>query len=119
MKVQFIEHNGQKQFAVIPVQIYEKLLEKAEMMDDLRAFDEALASNEESIPGDVVDRILNGENKMKVWREFRGLTQKELAGRCGLRQATIAQLEGGNRNGSLATLKAVAGALDLDLDDLV
>lgn len=119
MSIQFIEHNGQKQFAVIPMSLYAELLEKAEMMDDIRDFDEALASDDELIPSGVVDRILDGENKIKVWRDYRGLTQMELAERCNLAQATIAQMENGKRTGSVAVLKKMAEALLVDLDDLV
>lgn len=119
MSIQFIEQNGQRQYAVVPIDIYTNLLEKAEMQEDIAAFLQAKADDDELIPSEVVDRILDGENKIKVWREYRGLTQTELAERCGLKQATIAQMEGGKRTGSVAALKAIAAALALDLDDLV
>ncbi len=59
------------------------------------------------------------ENMVQVWREYRGLTHAELAAQCGLAQATIAQIEGGKRTGSVEVLKKIAEALTLDLDDLV
>lgn len=118
MNVQFIEQNGRRQYAVMPVDDYEALLEKAEMLDDIRAYDEAMVRDEETIPAEWVYRLLD-ENKIKVWREYRGLTQTELAARCGLAQATIAQIEGGKRTGSVEVLKKIAEALSLDLDDLV
>lgn len=117
MSVQFIEQNGHKQYAVVPVDLYETLLEKAEMLDDIKAYDEAIKRDEECIPADVVYRLLD-ENKIRVWREYRGLTQSELAKQSGLAQATIAQIEGGKRTGSIAVLKKIAEALRLDLDDL-
>lgn len=118
MSVQFIEQNGHKQYAVIPVDLYEELLEKAEMLDDIKAYDEAMRRDEEAIPAEVVYRLLD-ENKVKVWRDYRGLTQAELAAKCGLAQATIAQIEGGKRTGSVEVLKKIAEAMRLDLDDLV
>ncbi len=43
-----------------------------------------------------------------------------LAGRpAGVRQAYISQLETGKKEGSIETLKAIASALSVDLDDLV
>ncbi|WP_024298289.1 helix-turn-helix domain-containing protein [Methylomicrobium lacus] len=119
MSIQFIEHNGQKQFAVIPIALYDELLEKAEMLDDIKTYDQAMTSEGELVPANVVYRIADGENKIKVWREYRGFTQTELAERCGLKQATVAQMEGGKRTGSVAALKAIAEALAVELDDLV
>ena len=62
MKVQFIEQNGAKQYAIVPVDTYALLLEKAEMLDDIKAYDEAMASDDELIPCEVVDLLLAGEN---------------------------------------------------------
>ena len=119
MNVQFIEHNGQRQYAVVPIELYHDLLEKAEMQEDLEAYHKAKADvDDELIPAEWVYRLLD-ENKVKVWREYRGLTQAELAAQCGLAQATIAQIEGGKRTGSVEVLKKIAEALTLDLDDLV
>ena len=119
MSVQFIEHNGQHEYAVIPVEQYNSLLEKAEMLDDIRAFDKAILSDEESIPGDIVSRLISGENKLKVWRTYRGLTQAELGKQSGLAQGTIAQIEGGTRKGSVNVLMKIANILRLDIDDLI
>lgn len=119
MNVQFIEQNGVRQYAVIPAEIYADLLEKAEMLDDIKAFDRALVQDDELVSAELVGKILAGDNKIKVWREYRDLSQAELAAKSAVAQPTIAQLEGGKRVGSLAVLKKVAAALALDLDDLV
>jgi hypothetical protein len=50
MNVQFIEHNGKKQYAIIPVEAFSELLEKAEMLDDIQAYDKAMAIDNELIP---------------------------------------------------------------------
>ncbi|MEY4211035.1 MAG: hypothetical protein RLZ92_1416 [Pseudomonadota bacterium] len=118
MSVQFIEQNGQRQYAVLPISDYASLLEKAEMLDDIHDYDEALVQDEEMIPASIVYRLMS-ENKTKVWREYRGMTQTELAEHCELAQATIAQIEGGKRTGSVEVLKKIAAALVIDLDDLV
>ncbi len=119
MNVQFIENNGQPEYAVIPVKHYHILLEKAEMLDDVKAFDIAIKQDEESIPAGVVSQLLEGENKIKVWRNYRALTQSELANKTGLAQATVAQIESGKRQGSVGVLKKIADALSVDLDDLI
>ena len=118
MNVQFIEQDGAKQYAIVPADDYALLLEKAEMLDDIKAYDEALASDDELVPAEVVGRLLAGENKIRVWREYRQLSQAALAGQSGMAQATIAQMESGKRTGSVAALKKIADVLGLDLDDL-
>jgi hypothetical protein len=35
MSVQFIENNGQRQYAVVPIAVYNDLLEKAEMLEEI------------------------------------------------------------------------------------
>jgi DNA-binding XRE family transcriptional regulator len=119
MKAQFIESNGQPEYAVIPVSEYKILLDKAEMLDDIKAFDAALVNDDELIPSAVVNRLLAGENKFKVWREYRGLTQTQLAEQAGIAQATVGQLETGVRKGSMGVFKKIARILKVNLDDLV
>lgn len=122
MNVQVVERDGRK-WATLPLEEYERLMEAAEDLADIAAYDRAVAElargEDELIPGEVVDRLFSGESRLKVWREFRGLTQAQLAEAAGLAQATIAQIEGGQRKGSAAVLKRVARALRIDLDDLV
>lgn len=53
-------------------------VEKAEMLQDIQDYDSAKAAlergDEELIPGEVIDTILDGENAIKVWREYRGMS---------------------------------------------
>lgn len=123
MSVQIIEKDGRQAFAVLPIDEYRALLEKAEMLDDVAAYDQAKAElanhDDEIIPAEVVEAILAGENPVRIWRRYRGLSQVELAAKAGISQAYLAQIENGRREGTLATYKAIANALSVDLDDLV
>jgi|GEM_PF-1857990 len=63
---------------MIPYQDFERLLEDAEMAQDMRAYDEAkksIAEGEELIPSEITYALLDGANPVRVWREHRGLTQ--------------------------------------------
>jgi DNA-binding XRE family transcriptional regulator len=73
---------------------------------------------EELIPAETVDRIIDGENKLRVWREYRGMSAKELAEATGLAAPYISQLETGKREGTIETFKKIAAALRVDIDDL-
>ena len=48
-------------------------------------------------------------------RKAHGLSQKELAERCGTTQSAIARLEAGGRPPRIDTLLRIANALDCDL----
>ena len=111
------------ELVVLPAEDYRQLVDAAEMAEDLAAFDEIqrklAAGEEEFIPAEYVYRMLDGESRVTVWREFRGLSAKQLAEAAGISQAYLSQIEGGKREGSIGTMKKIAEALKLGLDDLV
>jgi DNA-binding XRE family transcriptional regulator len=122
MNVQVIEKNGQPEWAVIPYAQYEHLIEAMEMLEDIRAFDETkqrVAEGEELVPSTVTYAILDGGNPIRVWRDYRGLTQQQLANKVGISKPYLSQLESGKRTGSTEVLSTLARALDLTLEDLV
>jgi DNA-binding XRE family transcriptional regulator len=119
MNVQFIESQGHRQYAIVPIDLYNDLVDKAELLEDIAVYEKAKQDGDELIPSEVVNRLIDGENKIKVWREYRGMSQAVLADKSSIAQATVAQMEGGKRTGSIAVLKKIAEALSLDLDDLV
>lgn len=121
MSVQIIEKDGRPEWAVVPYQEYLRLMELAEDRAEIAAYDAAMRAieeGEELIPSEVVDRLINGENRIKVWREHRGLSQKELADLAEVKQSAIAMLETGARTGTVETLQRIARALQVDLDDV-
>ncbi|HEY1300593.1 MAG TPA: helix-turn-helix transcriptional regulator [Stellaceae bacterium] len=77
------------------------------------------AGDQERVPIELVDRLLAGENPVKVWREHRGLSQRALAERVGLNFAYLSQIETGARCGTVATIKKLAEALGLEPSDLI
>jgi DNA-binding XRE family transcriptional regulator len=122
MSVQVIEKNGQIEWAVIPYPEYQKLLDAWEMLEDIRAYDEAKANieaGEELIPSKVAYALLDGKNPIRVWREYRGLTQQQVAEKAGISKPYLSQLESGKRNGTTDILKNIAQALHVSLDELV
>jgi DNA-binding Xre family transcriptional regulator len=122
MSVQVIEKDGQIEWVVIPYAEYQKLLDAQEMLADIRAYDEAKArvqAGEELIPSQVVYALLDGENPIRVWRDFRALTQQQLANEAGISKPYLSQLESGKRRGTTNVLKRIAEALAVSLEDLV
>jgi DNA-binding XRE family transcriptional regulator len=102
--------------------IRERLAAAAEMLEDVRAYDQAkqaVAEGEELIPSSVTYAILDGANPVWVWREHRGLTQLQLAEGAGISVLYLSQIESGKRKGSAMVLAALAKRLGVLLDDLV
>lgn len=56
---------------------------------------------------------------LREWREYRNLTQEQLADRLETTAATISRIETGNRDYTGAFLEAAADALQCELKDLL
>ena len=59
-----------------------------------------------------------GDN-IKRLRNFKNITQKELAERLGTSQQNLAQYENGKRNPKLETLQKIAKALEVTIEELL
>jgi DNA-binding XRE family transcriptional regulator len=95
---------------------------KTKMAQDIRAYDkakEAIDKGEELIPASVTFAILDGGNPIRIWREYRGLAQRQLADSAGISVPYLSQIESGKRQGSTEVLSAIARGLGLSLDDIV
>jgi len=110
------------EMVTIPREEYDRLRAAAEDLADLQTYDRAKATlaagEDELIPADYVNRLLNGENALRVYRDLRGMTQAVLAEKAGVNRVMVAEIETGRKQGSIATLRALAGALSVGLDDL-
>lgn len=106
----------------IPRAEYDRLRAAAQDLADLQAHDRATAAQaageDELIPAPFANRLLDGESPLRVYRDLRGLTQVELAEKAGVNRVTVAEIETGRKQGSVSTLRALARALTVSLDDL-
>ena len=123
MSVQIIEKDGKPEWAVLPFEEYKRLLADVDMLYDIRAYDEikhAIETGEEElIPNHIAERLLNNENPIRVWREYRDLTQAELANMAGISKAYLSQLESGKRVGTADVLSRIAQSLNVIVDDII
>ena len=110
------------EMVTIPREEYDRLQAAAEDLADLQSYDRAKAAlaagEEELVPAEYVNRLLNGENALRVYRDLRVLTQAALAAKAGVNRVTVTEIETGRKQGSVTTLRALATALDVTLDDL-
>ena len=100
--------DGTAQHAILPWQEYQALLRAAEGH-----------GLEPPIPAEIRQAIAAGVHPVRAWREHRGLNQGQLAAMIGISRAYLAQIEGGERTGTLEVMARVARALDRRLEDLI
>jgi DNA-binding XRE family transcriptional regulator len=124
MKVKFkATPNGE--VAIVPRAEYERLKTlESEVEEDIgtarliaRAKKE-IAGGALLLPKEVVDRLVNGENPIRVLRQFRGLKQVELATAegVGITQNYLSDLENGKRKGPFELHRKIAEFLKVPFD---
>ncbi|MCR9124182.1 MAG: helix-turn-helix transcriptional regulator [Phyllobacteriaceae bacterium] len=113
-KIQRIELAGTP-YVLLPEDAYEELRDMAEA----RAVRTSIAEGEETYPDAVVSALLDGENPVRAFRQWRGLKAADLARAAGLGPAYLSEIETGRKTGSAKALKALAVELDVDMALLV
>lgn len=110
------------EMVTIPRAEYDRLRAAAEDLADLQAYDRAktalAAGEDELIPAEYATRLLDGDSPLRVYRDLRGITQNALAQSAGVNRVTVAEIETGRKQGSVATLRKLAGALGVAVDEL-
>jgi DNA-binding XRE family transcriptional regulator len=114
-----IEHEGKPTHVLLRFADWKRVREIIEEAEDLEAVRRVEADpNRDRIPVAIVKRLLDGESPVRVWREHRGLTQQALARAAGLPKSTMSRLESGERKGTVAQMRKLAGALGINVDTL-
>jgi DNA-binding XRE family transcriptional regulator len=111
------------EIAILPRAEYERLKKLADdAMEDIgtarlvaRAKKD-IAGGGPLLPKDVVDRLANDENPIRVLREFRKYTQVELVAAVKITQGYLSDLETGKRKGPLELHQKIARALGVPLE---
>lgn len=95
-------------------------------LDDLRdrvaaaeARDRRSEGRSEMLPIEVVERLHEGEQPVRVYREFRGLDIAALAHASGVDPGDLRAIEAGTRAGTFDEMRRVSAALRVDMEDLV
>ncbi|MDX8456502.1 helix-turn-helix transcriptional regulator [Mesorhizobium sp. VK9D] len=116
---QIIKTPTGEELVVIPKADYEALLRAAEeaLEDaaDIAIYDERKADlkTEKTLPADVTMDVLRGSSRLKALRNWRKLTQAELAATIGVSQGFLSDLEANRRKPSEQTSAMLAKALDI------
>jgi DNA-binding XRE family transcriptional regulator len=94
-----------------------ELLADAEDIRDAAAVAAKLVTGEtEAYPVEVMNRLLDGDHPVRVFRDYRGLTAQELADRADISRAYLSEMENRSKPGSLKAMTKLAAALSVPLD---
>ncbi len=113
MNRQIIMQGGKPAFVVIPIDEWRRIESTLEGRIDAAAVASFWENPEETFPDSVVEALLAGGSPSRTFREYRGLTQEELARAAGTSPIYISQIE---RTGAVGpkTLAKIAKALNVD-----
>ena len=101
---QIIKKDGIPLFVIVPYDEYLKI-KKSE--------------NKIYFPHEVVEKsVVEEKGLVRAWREYRGFSQEEMAGRMGITQAAYSQMEKPSARLRMTTLTRIAAALDVDIEQL-
>ena len=75
--------------------------------------------DESTIPHAVVEKhILEGKSLLRAWREYKGISQRDLAERMNISQSAYSQIERSHNHLRTSTLQKIANALGLQPEQL-
>ena len=102
---------------------YDRLIAADEDRKDAktaRRIIEQIASGEETVLSEPeLDEFLKAKTPLSFWRKKRRMTQADLAKAADIAQGFISEIESGQKPGTPATLKKIAQALNIKIDDLI
>jgi hypothetical protein len=67
------------QEVVLPLEEYERLVDKADIAAGDKVKADIAAGRDEMATIDIVNRILDDENSIRIWRSHRGMSARDLA----------------------------------------
>ncbi|MGE3475885.1 MAG: type II toxin-antitoxin system prevent-host-death family antitoxin [Rhodospirillaceae bacterium] len=114
MKHQIISQDGKPAFVVIPIDEWRQIESKLEDRGDAAAVRAFLKEPTETFPDAVVSAILDGAHPIKAFREYRDMTQAQLASKAGTTAAYISQIERGDRRAGRKLRGKIGVALKVD-----
>jgi DNA-binding XRE family transcriptional regulator len=84
-----------------------------------RSISRVESGEEETFTSDEVDAFLASKTPLAFFRKKRGMSQDTLAKRAGITQSYLSEIEIGRKSGDIRTLRKLADALKVSLDNLV
>lgn len=103
----------------IPKAEYDSLRATLEELNDRIVVHNFMHDPKPGLPAAYIERMIDGESILKLWREHRGITQTQLAQESGVNRVQINNIENQGKSGSPRTLLRLAKALEISINDLI
>jgi len=116
MSRQVINQGGKPAFVVIPIDEWRRIEATLEDRIDAAVVREFSKNPGETFPDSLVAAILDGAHPLKAMREYRGMTQAELAKSSGTSAVYISQIERGDRHAGRKLRAKLGQALKVEAD---
>jgi DNA-binding XRE family transcriptional regulator len=110
-----ISPDGQR-LVTMTAEDYQDLIDARDAEAAMRA---VAAGTLQTLSGGDVDAYLAAATPLAFWRKHRGFTQADMAQEIGVSQPYLAQLENGQREGSVSVYQRLARRLGLSVDELL
>ncbi len=113
--------NGEE-MVLLPKAAFEQLrlsiIEAEEDADDVAIYDarKADAGGSATLPADVTMALLRGDRRIRAIRNWRKMTQRQLAKAAAITQGHLSDLETGRRSVTANTARLIAKALDVPME---
>jgi DNA-binding XRE family transcriptional regulator len=119
--IQVIDKDGVPAFVVLPIELWERVRESVEDAEDIAELERFDREDDGTrVPIEVVRATLqDGRHPVRAWREYRAMTQEQLATAARISVPYLSQIEAGKRVGTVVTLRAIARAMSVSVDMLV
>lgn len=104
---------GAAQHAILPWNRFQALMLAAKTEDTVPP------TLQPPVPAAVREAIAAGTHPVRAWRDYRSLNQSQLASFIGISRAYLAQIEGGERTGTLDVTARIARALGCLIEQLI
>lgn len=114
MTRQFINQGGKPAFVVIPIEEWRAISATLEDKTDAAAVRAFLKSPVETFPDTLAARLLDGVHPLKAFREYRGMTQAQLAANISASAVYISQIERGERRAGHKLLRKLSKTLNIE-----
>lgn len=76
-------------------------------------------SEDSTLPDEILNALsARQEHPVKIVRNFRGLTQAELAKAAGISRPYLTEIETSKKDGSIRAMKSIAKVLNVSVGDL-
>ena len=96
---------------------YDHLIERNSQLEDLLAA--IHADDGVRVPHEAALDIMRGKGPILAFRNYRGITLRELSERTGIAVGYLSEIERGRKPGSTSALARIASALGTTIDVLV